>query len=71
MKGVAKVAKIDASVNRQFDQTYALKGYPHVVLIPAGPKDKSIYYTHEGARTASSLEEWALEKIKANKGFLV
>jgi hypothetical protein len=36
MKGVAKVAKIDASVNRQFDQTYALKGYPHVVLIPAG-----------------------------------
>ena len=36
MKGIAKVAKIDASVNRQFDQTYALKGYPHIVLIPAG-----------------------------------
>ena len=36
MKGVAKVAKIDASVNRQFDQTYGLKGYPHIVLIPAG-----------------------------------
>jgi hypothetical protein len=64
MKGVAKVAKIDASVNRQFDQTYGLKGYPHVVLIPAGkhyiiilgPKDKAIYYSHEGARTADSLE---------------
>lgn len=38
LKGVAKVAKIDASVNRQFDQTYALKGYPHIVLIPAGIK---------------------------------
>jgi thioredoxin-like negative regulator of GroEL len=38
MKGVAKVAKIDASVNRQFDQTYGLKGYPQVVLIPAGKK---------------------------------
>lgn len=38
MKGVAKVAKIDASVNRQFDQTYGLKGYPHIVLIPAGIK---------------------------------
>lgn len=38
MKGIAKVAKIDASVNRQFDQTYGLKGYPHVVLIPAGIK---------------------------------
>jgi hypothetical protein len=36
MKGVAKVAKIDASVNRQFDQTYGLKGYPQIVLIPAG-----------------------------------
>jgi hypothetical protein len=40
MKGVAKVAKIDASVNRQFDQTYGLKGYPHVVLIPAGTSFK-------------------------------
>ena len=38
MKGVVKVAKIDASVNRQFDQTYGLKGYPHIVLIPAGIK---------------------------------
>lgn len=62
MKGIAKVAKIDASVNRQFDQTYDLKGYPHIVLIPAGksninegPKDKSIYYSHEGARTVDSL----------------
>ena len=36
-----------------------------------GPKDKAIYYSHEGARTADSLEEWANEKIKANKGFLV
>ncbi len=78
MKGIAKVAKIDASVNRQFDQTYALKGYPHIVLIPGGnnyiilgPKDKTIYYNHEGARTVDSLEQWALEKIKTNKGFLV
>jgi hypothetical protein len=47
MKGVAKVAKIDASVNRQFDQTYGLKGYPHVVLIPAG-KHYIIIYRPEG-----------------------
>ena len=71
MKGVAKVAKIDASIHRKFDSVYGLKGYPHVVLIPAGPKDQKIYYTHEGARTVDSLEEWALEKIKQNKGFLV
>ena len=55
LKGVAKVAKIDASIHRKFDSVYALKGYPHVVLIPAGPKDQKIYYTHEGARTADSL----------------
>jgi len=36
MKGVAKVAKIDASVHRKFDSVYGLKGYPHIVLIPAG-----------------------------------
>ena len=36
LKGEIKVAKIDASVNRQFDKTYDLKGYPHVVMIPAG-----------------------------------
>lgn len=36
MKGIAKVAKIDASIHRKFDSVYGLKGYPHVVLIPAG-----------------------------------
>ena len=38
MKGVAKVAKIDASQNRQFDQLFGLKGYPHVVMVPAGKR---------------------------------
>lgn len=36
MKGEIKVAKIDASTNRQFDQTFELKGYPQIVMIPAG-----------------------------------
>jgi len=71
MKGIAKVAKIDASQNRQFDQTFGLKGYPHVVMVPAGPKDKKVYYAHEGARTSDSLYEWAMEKMNTNKGFLV
>lgn len=38
MKGVAKVAKLDASIHRKFDSVYGLKGYPTVVLIPAGIK---------------------------------
>lgn len=71
MKGVAKVAKIDASVNRQFDQTYGLKGYPHIVLIPGGPKDKKVYKDYDGARTASALAEWTKEQIQINKGFMV
>jgi protein disulfide-isomerase-like protein len=36
LKGNVKVAKIDASIHRKFDQVYGLKGYPHVVMIPAG-----------------------------------
>jgi thioredoxin-like negative regulator of GroEL len=36
LKGVAKVANIDASIYRKFDEVFGLKGYPHVVLIPAG-----------------------------------
>lgn len=36
LKGVAKVAKIEANRFRQFDQVYDLKGYPQIVLIPAG-----------------------------------
>ena len=71
MKGIAKVAKIDASIHRKFDSVYGLKGYPHVVMIPAGPKDQKIYYTHEGACTTESLFDWANEKINQNKGFLV
>lgn len=59
MKGIAKVAKIDASVNRQFDKTYDLKGYPHIVLIPGGAKDINVYYKYDGARVANAMAEWA------------
>jgi len=59
LKGIAKVAKIDASVNRQFDQTYDLKGYPHIVLIPGGAKDIKVYYKYDGARVANAMAEWA------------
>lgn len=71
LKGIANVAKIDASVNRQFDKTYDLKGYPHIVLIPGGPKDMKVYTKYEGARTADAMAEWAKEQIRINKGFLV
>lgn len=71
LKGLAKVAKLDASVNRQFDQTFGLKGYPTVVLIPGGHKDRKTYYTYDGSRNADRLEEWAIEKMKDAKGFMV
>ena len=71
LKGIAKVAKLDASVNRQFDQTYGLKGYPTIVMIPAGAKDKSVYIPFDGARKANAMVDWVKEKIQANRGFLV
>lgn len=36
-----------------------------------GPKDKKVYYSYDGARTAGALAEWTHEKIRVNKGFLV
>ena len=48
-----------------------MKGYPHIVLIPGGPKDIKIYTKYEGARTAFAMAEWAKEQIRVNKGFLV
>ena len=40
-------------------------------MIPGGPKDKKVYKTYEGARTAFALAEWAKEEIQINKGFMV
>ena len=78
LKGIAKVAKIEANRFRQFDKVYDLKGYPRIVLIPAGTspiiqgaKDKKVYYVFDGARTADAMAEWTHEKIRTNKGFLV
>lgn len=48
-----------------------MKGYPQIVLIPGGPKDKKIFTKYDGARTADAMAEWAQEQIKINKGFLV
>ena len=36
-----------------------------------GPKDKKVFYKHEGARTADAIAEWAREKMRVNKGFMV
>lgn len=36
LKGLVKVAKIDASKYPQFNEMYSLKGYPHIVFIPGG-----------------------------------
>lgn len=52
MKGSIKVAKIDASENSKFNDAYGLKGFPHIVFIPAGKKDQSNYFIHAGTRTA-------------------
>ncbi len=53
--GEIKVAKIDASTNRQFDKTYGLKGYPHIVFIPAG---KNIYMKDQRIKkSTTSMKE--------------
>ena len=71
LKGIAKVASLDASQNRQFDQIFDLKGYPTVVMVPPGLKNEKVFIKYDGARVVDRLEEWALEKITEGKGFTV
>lgn len=58
MKGVAKVAKIDASIHRKFDQVYGLKGYPQVVMIPAGKNIQiQVLRTNQSTMFMKELEQ--------------
>jgi thioredoxin-like negative regulator of GroEL len=67
MKGSVHVAKIDASEHSKFNDAYGLKGFPHIVFLPAGKKDQSSYFTHTGTRTAEAFEKWVTQKIDEHK----
>ena len=55
LKGKAKVASLDASQNRQFDEMFGLKGYPTVVFVPPGLKSQKVSFKYDGARVVDRM----------------
>lgn len=55
LKGKVKVASLDASQNRQFDQMFDLKGYPTVVFVPPGLKSQKVSIKYDGARVVDRM----------------
>jgi protein disulfide-isomerase A6 len=51
-----KIAKIDATVNRQMGQKYGIKGFPTLLLFGAEDSTEPIKY--EGQRTAEDMVSW-------------
>lgn len=64
LKGEVKVAKVDATENKNAGERFGVRGYPTIKFFPAGKKDESSAIDYEGARNAAAMAEWAREKTK-------
>lgn len=64
LKGEIKVAKVDATENKETAGRFGVQGYPTIKFFPHGKKDDSSAESYDGQRTASALAEWAREKTK-------
>jgi len=57
------IAKMDATANDAPHAKYQAKGYPTIMLAPAGKKDSPIPYT--GERTVEAFEKWLKSNTKS------
>lgn len=64
LKGEVKVAKVDATENKNAGERFGVRGYPTIKFFPAGKKDESSAIDYEGGRNAAAMAEWAREKTK-------
>jgi len=63
LKGKIKVAKVDATVQKNLANRFGIQGFPTIKVFPPGPKtDQS--ETYEGSRDASGIVAYALEKLE-------
>lgn len=51
-----KIAKIDATVNRQMAQKFQIKGFPTLLFF--GADDKSTPVPYQSERTAEAMATW-------------
>jgi len=62
LKGQVKLAKVDCTTNPTIAQRFGVNSYPQIKLFPSGAKSDNAIEEYSGARDASSITAWALEK---------
>ena len=56
MEKKVRIAKIDASVNRDTASKYSIKGYPTLIFFPKGAKSETTNYN--GERSSEAMASW-------------
>ena len=69
LKGEVKVAKIDATENKELAARFGVQGYPTIKFFPAGPKDESSAIDYSGPRNEAGMAEWAREQTGGATNF--
>lgn len=59
LKGEVKVAKVDATENKEAAGRFGVKGYPTIKFFPGGKKDDDSAIDYDGPRTAQGMADWA------------
>lgn len=66
LKGKVKLGAVDATVHQALASKYGIKGYPTIKFFAAGKKTRDSVSDYDGARTASDIVTWALDKYTVN-----
>jgi protein disulfide-isomerase A6 len=64
LKGKIKVGKVDATVHQKLGSRFQIQGYPTIKIFAPGAKSQSSISNYDGARDASSIVTFALEKLE-------
>ena len=62
LKGEVKVGKVDATVHTNLASRFGVQGYPTIKMFPPGKKSDRSAEDYSGARDASSIVQFALDK---------
>lgn len=69
VKGEVKVAKVDATQNKETAARFGISGYPTIKFFPAGSKDDSSAVDYDGPRSESGMADWLREKTAGSAHF--
>ena len=69
LKGEIKVAKVDATENKELAARFGVQGYPTIKFFPIGSKDDSSALDYNGQRSEGEMAEWAREQTAGSSHF--